>query len=308
MYHGSIVSLLQTVIQGLVSFSFNKNKPMAASQEESFMVMHMQDVFGKAKTAEEIGKSIKQTLVMPNDYSKMQKMIKRQHAIVKEWLGPNSHFTVKQADFIDNLKAIKQSIKIKESNDMSFCTKILYAAGLLEQEFMKACRDNDDRENVLDLNYDSLIQQIKYGQFNIDLPPSFKRIDNKRPRDDSNNSTSELQALQSEIKRLKSEINNTGNSRNQNFDERKTDNSEMVEAFKLKDNEKYKKVFCGPNKHKTLPSIGDCQMCPKWLIQGKCFTDCRRINTHLPASKIPQDKQKEFSEWMAKCRALGGRS
>lgn len=307
MYHGNLVSLINTVVSGFCPFTFSKAKIMSESQQKSFMIMHQQDSFGGSKSAEDIEKSMKQNIIMPNNYHDMMGMLNREQAMMVKWLGCESELTVEHSDFIAELEKSECTIEAKTESDKDYCTKIMYGSALTEQVFWRQCYESAERELVAKPNFKRITDMVEIGQFNCDLPAQFKRVEKRSIKEVAGNNDDTLNA---EIKRLKAEINKKkNNNNNSNQVDPRVFNDDQYKEFKLRRNEDYKKVFCSSRKHEILPLLSENidKMCQKWNIQGYYFGDCKKVGSHVPASEYTEKNKKEFSEWMAQCRA-GSRS
>ena len=65
MYHGEIVSTVPNTPKNHTLFNYHDAEPLQGSQVERFLVLHMADVNGKAKSNEEIKASMAQTFTTP---------------------------------------------------------------------------------------------------------------------------------------------------------------------------------------------------------------------------------------------------
>jgi hypothetical protein len=43
-------------------------------------------------------------------------------------------------------------------------------------------------------------------------------------------------------------------------------------------------------------------MCPRWHIQGSCFTDCNNHESHVGRNDIPLEKLNEMKAWLRRVR------
>ena len=46
-----------------------------------------------------------------------------------------------------------------------------------------------------------------------------------------------------------------------------------------------------------------CKMCARWHIKHVCFKNCRHKESHVPESKVPDDKKTEMKTYVDKVRA-----
>jgi len=79
-------------------------------------------------------------------------------------------------------------------------------------------------------------------------------------------------------------------------------NSSPPEDCKLKTGETWAANFA--NKLDGRVKWDDtCFMCARWLIVGRCFSNCNNAKSHVAAADIPEDKLTAFKEYMRKCRS-----
>lgn len=68
MHGGNLFNLDPDVVKDMSQFSFTESKPMQESIKDQFMVLHMVDMSGKPKTADEIKSSMAQNAIVPANF------------------------------------------------------------------------------------------------------------------------------------------------------------------------------------------------------------------------------------------------
>ena len=148
------------------------------------------------------------------------------------------------------------------------------------------------------LDFTDIIGAVLYGNFHMPLPPTFQK----------NNSNAAGSKHTGEVK------DNEGSGKRQRADKSdKPDkrekltiikNSNQHEAFKMRDNESWKKTFKSAHvsSRPTWDGEKSKKMCIRWHILGECFEQCDRKKSHVPGPDVPPGKVSEMCSFIAKCR------
>jgi hypothetical protein len=146
------------------------------------------------------------------------------------------------------------------------------------------------------LNFNDLLDQVLNGSFQMNLPPSFKKIKNS-PR----NAPS--------IKPKQAKAWNEGEGNGGNKKKQKSENGHgnqvktaaQDEDFAVAEGKTWKETFSKqfPQDHPTWE--GKINMCARWHIKGDCYNNCQCIASHVRKDKIPVDKKAHMLTFMKKC-------
>lgn len=289
LYNGNIVNTDPNIVKDFNPFSFSETKPMQANQVETLMLLHIVDLAGKPKAADEIKGSMAQNIAVPSDFYEMYECVLRYHGIMKLFFTSESILYVSFEKFIRSLKREKQHIRSIFVNDPSICTKILYAAEIRTKLFFKSCIECESREDVDNtlLDYDIIFSDLKLRKFHVELPPVFitqtptvQTPPNKRkiPGDDKDN---------------------------ENKGKRQVVKNESINpTFALRENEEWA-IFTGRDAAELRPNHCGKRMCHKYLTKGYCFIDCPNAASHCPESQFTPEQVKGYTDWLETCRKNG---
>lgn len=73
----------------------------------------------------------------------------------------------------------------------------------------------------------------------------------------------------------------------------------IIDEFKLKQGEVPAHTFKKKAKDINVVWEGECKMCPRWFILGKCWKNCPNVHSHAPVDQVPAEKKESFTAWMA---------
>ena len=79
-------------------------------------------------------------------------------------------------------------------------------------------------------------------------------------------------------------------------------NTNQVDEFKMRPNEDWRRDYCGRCIDDRARWDKNSLMCPRWFPNGYCFDNCKNKASHVPASQVPADKKREYSEYLKKVR------
>ena len=303
--HGTAQALWNSILSysdgstpsNLSAFAFFQQMPLQRdSIQTRALTLTMINQIGMGATVDEISKSARQTVSLPETFDQLHRQIKFLRVAFKIVTGEASSATGELSRLVDQIESVRHNINAKLVNDKFVCAKILLAIDRRLQIHIEDCSNAGDRTEVdVDvLNFGRVLADIKLGTFQMDLPPSFKDLSNSPKDDDDTNG----QPNQRGGKRGKKR-DNDGNSR----DERKDVNSKPVDGICLLPNENFTRIFGG--KHlDARPSWGDKKkMCVRFHIAHTCYRNCNQKDSHVPASEVPPEKVEEMKAYMKKCRA-----
>ena len=199
--------------------------------------------------------------------------------------------------FARELNINKLLVKGKIAIDKTLTAKILYTIDSRTQLFLSYLRRANDIEEVSTsiTDFTQMANELMLGQLNVMLPATFTL-----PTIEKDDKNEQENPPKGGGKRRKKggptplgEIEGGG---------RLDNNSNIPPEFRLKENESYKDVFA--NKHvEARPMWNDkCKMCPRWWIIGRCYKDCKNVESHVSSSDLPANTKTAFIEYLELCR------
>ena len=206
------------------------------------------------------------------------------------FFGNNSLATLAVKNIIEEVAEHKVKFKKAANRDKTFATRFLYAVDVRFQEFLHSCKLAKSRDDVDDriLNVSDLIQGVRFGSFNMDLPSNTREVNNVKETQEKE---------EGERKKRKPNPKEDG--------KRHIANESQHPDLKMKEGEDWKKDFMGKHtklKHFWDSPSGKIKMCVRWHVKGDCFKDCEHSASHVRAENIPNDKLLAMKKYIAKCR------
>jgi hypothetical protein len=132
------------------------------------------------------------------------------------------------------------------------------------------------------LRFEPLMDAVLGGTFHMILPDAFKiRSDSGGFGEPRKQKPDDRDQMQDKNKSRKVKVTNDA----------------QLDAFKLKPSEDWQD-FRGKHVPDRPKWNAKCQMCPRWHINGYCFSDCINAESHVTGSEVPANKTKEFCEHM----------
>ncbi len=210
------------------------------------------------------------------------------------FFGQHSAATASIKVLIFSIEKYKHIFKAREARETTFVSKFLFAIDTCMQMWLEECMSQPTRNRVDDsiLNFEPVIDQVRFGSFDIILPPTFiSKADEKE-----------------KTKPKKNKNGPDNNGTNRDGKNRRVVNSSPPDNFKLRTNEAWATHFAnrltGRVVWETTPeNEPNIYMCARWLITGHCFANCHNAKSHVGASDIPPEKFQAFTTYMANCRS-----
>jgi hypothetical protein len=199
----------------------------------------------------------------------------------------------------------KHAFKAREQTDPHFCSKFMYAIDTRYQIWLRECMQLTQHNRINDslLDFKSIIEQVRFGTFELRLPSAFSKP-TTMPQKEEDKSTA---PKQKGIGKAKDNSNNRKKKQEKEVN-KQIINKNPVEAFKLKEGETWAGTFANKNISNCVPWSGnECKMCPHWFIHGHCFKNCFHANSHVSASKVPSTKVLAFVAFMQEIRDAANR-
>ena len=271
---------------------------LAAEQQNRHFILHIVQTQGKGRTLDEIKSSSKQQVKAPTTYTEQIQQLKYFAGACEIFFGPNSASTASIKALITSIDKYKPIFKAREARETIFVSKFLFAVDTRMQMWLDECMTQPARNLVDDsiLNFSSLIDSVRFGNFDIALPPTFTTTTPEdKPKNKKNKTGSDANSTDKDESKKK---------------RAKVDNTSKPEQFKLREGEVWATHFAGKTQGRVVweerpanePNI---YMCARWFINGYCFSNCHNAKSHVPANDIPADKLTAFTNYMAVCRNEG---
>ena len=267
---------------------------LAAEQQNRHFTLHIIQTQGKGRTIDEIKSTSKQEVKAPTTYAELIQQLKYFAGACEILFGQHSAATASISSLIIAIEKFKQVFKTRELGDSAFVSKFLFAVDTRMQMWLDDCMTKPSRNLVDDsvLRFDHLIDSVRFGNFNITLPPTFTT---KGPDEKSKGKKN---------KNDKSDNNNKDDTKKKRS---KIDNPSQPEHFKLRPGETWATHFAGKIAGRVVweehpanePNI---YMCGRWFIAGYCFSNCHNAKSHVAPNDIPADKVTAFTAYLATCR------
>lgn len=285
IYGGNLFELEADAVKDLSQFSFTETKPMQASKKDEYMVLHLAELNGKPKTADEIKASMAQNAVVPADFYEMKENAVRFQKVIKLVFTDGSIFYTSYESFVKILENEKYLIRQLFTQDAHICTKIMYAAEIRIKLFWKNCLLAESVEDVdfSILDFIQIIHQLKLKSFHLELPMCFQIVGKPTP-------TSPKRQLDQQNQ------NQDGQQKRQVIK-----NEDVNPTFALKSDDEWK-IFTGREAAEKRPAYGQKKMCHKWHCKGYCFSDCPNAASHVPSNKLTSEHTDGFKAWQEWCR------
>jgi hypothetical protein len=177
MYYGDFIPAIPGTVGRLSPFSFSAGLNAGSEQNANFTVIHLMNTANRPMTYEQIQASMKQTVLAPKGYHGMMEVAEIYGNVLSIFFGCESKISVTwKKEVVSKLKQCRSQIDQMSSQDDTICSKIMYAADIQCQQWLRNCLACEDREDVDDsyLDFSSIIRSVELQQINISLPAQFK--------------------------------------------------------------------------------------------------------------------------------------
>ena len=289
---------LQYAHEGLPSnfsiFSFFESLLHETSRGGQQLLLHLMESHCQGLSEAAIKKMTKQVIKIPTDYNGMEAHLEFFGAALEIFFGPNAEPTKGVKSFSNALRAKRAIIKSMMASRASLAAEILYALDLRFQRFLDSCRMAKDRSEVSNLlvNFDDLVNSILDRSFSRTLPSSFKASTTDTADDTEADGNNDVGGGKKRGKKRQK----TGDDANPRIN-----NPEPIKEFALTKEDNWTKNFSGQCLE-DRPKWGKGIMCPRWHSRGFCFGNCFNIESHVPESKVPNEKKTEYRNYLKKVR------
>jgi hypothetical protein len=219
------------------------------------------------------------TLFQPTTVDDLLRNVDIIQGILEIYVGPESAIVQKIADFHHEICSSRMQLELRITGSDPLLTKIQFAFDSRLNHWLECMYEN--ASNILEVNhglveFSSIIQNIVYGSFFIELPPSLLPAPNNKKRP------------------APIEEDNEGDGQsNQNTRQKKgTANPNVNPNWKLKENENWSMFTKDPNR--LRPS----SVCMMYHILGHCpqGRNCRRARSHGALNDSQKQQTNAFIE------------
>ena len=295
LYNGDLLWHNSVDPKNLSVFMVFKRGVMETEQKSRYLLFHLQEKQGSKRSVEEILASTKQTIRVPTSFHEMVYQLRCFRGLIQVFLGHQSFVVRQLVDLTAKVENLEERLTAASHSDEKFIAAFLYSIDLMCQEFLKECKLKSDRSFVDEqlLDFDSVIQRVRLQQFPSYLPPTFTSVDSGSKGEDMVVRNSKRRKLGGEDDLPEDKGSNI------------VQNESQPEEFKMAPGESWEKDWCG-RVADGRPSWGKNKMCPRFHTKGYCFKQCRNKASHVPFSRVPDAKRKEYKQWMADARAKRG--
>ena len=201
------------------------------------LVIHLAEEEGKGHSLDEIKSSTKQTVRAPSEYNTLITQLEYFWGAYSIFFGSDSLATTAIKNIIEEVVEHKAKFKKAANRDRTFATRFLYAIDVRFQEFLHLCKLAKRRDDVDDriLDISDLIHGVRFGSFNMELPPNTTSVDEakdirtRRRRKKETKTKPQRRWQETHLKRLTA--SRTKNERRRRLEERLRGQTHQAEAF-----------------------------------------------------------------------------
>ena len=294
LYHGSFLYKSPGAPCNFSGFSFyQKNQQGGTGKGEDLndraILLHMMAEHGKGKSYEEVKSMTKQTVVVPMTIYALHRQILFLGGASELFFGNASSLTENLTLFAASIMDHLERLNAQTAVDPSFPAKVLYAVDMRTQDWLLKCMKAKSRDEVSDsgIDFDSLLDHITFGTFQVSLPPVFKHPSSSITTGGGESPPKKKGRFSNEPK--------SDDSKGRVL------NDHQFEDFKLRQGEKWQKYVGAHISHR--PTWNDsCGMCARWHIKGDCFQGCKNADSHVPKEEVPRDKELAMRKYVKKVR------
>jgi hypothetical protein len=185
LYNGKFTWADRSTPSNFSPFCIFEVEPLlAAEQQNRHFVLHIIQTQGKGRTIEEIKSSNKQEVKAPISYLEMVQQLRYYAGACQIFFGEFSVATTSINALLSIIDKYKHIFKARESSETEFVSKFLFAVDQRMQLWLEECATLTSRDQVDDstLNFSSMVDSVRFGSFDIKLPPTFCKVDNENDK------------------------------------------------------------------------------------------------------------------------------
>lgn len=230
------------------------------------MVLDYATKFDMSSTS--LSKLTKTQVLYPNDVEGLTDRIKGLQLLATFFFHRHGYMSQGLKKMVNFCLDYKTLLRTRIYLDESFITKVICAIDERVYHWLKQCSTHDmvcDTDLSL-VNFETLIQDIKFNRFMYTLPPSIAQLVEKQEKGLKPVRRGENQAAASPIQ-----------------------NTKMQKDWKLRRDETWNNIF----RNKTIegPTLSmKCHPCLKFQVRGGCYSDCKNKGSHCVL--VGEDKTK----------------
>ena len=174
----------------------------------------------------------------------------------------------------------KSIFKAKERLDEEFPAKFIFAVDTRFQIWLNNCKSAKFCNKVDDsiINFRPLINQVIFGSFNMNLPPTFSI---KVPKDTLNAGTRAGGKRKEDDDDKCNKKKGKGNGEKHTLVKNPSPHSEIC----MLTNETWAGNFAGKHFDQRPNWNEKCKCCPRLFLQKYCFSNCPNVESHVPSSE-----------------------
>jgi hypothetical protein len=160
-------------------FAFHKQEPLSDSRQSNYLICQLVQTQGQKKSLDEIKASLKQTAHEQSDFNSTGTQFQLFAVACEIFFGEDSVCSTSLRQLLIIIGHNKKAFRDHIALDDLFVAKLMLAVDRRLQHFFSMCECvTISRSQVNDrvFQFDSLMEDILNGQFNIKLPAAFKKI------------------------------------------------------------------------------------------------------------------------------------
>jgi hypothetical protein len=186
MYSGKFLYTVQNNPSNFSCFFVHKGTHLdKEEQQDCQLFLHLIETKGKGQSIEEINLLNKQIIKAPTTYHEMLLELNFFCGVCTMFFGQFSWAAHLMTSLITVLKKSKHSFKAQERTNPHFCSKFMYAIDTRFQLWLKECMLQTQWNSLDDsiLNFTSLIEQVRFGTFELKLLSAFSKPSKPQTKD-----------------------------------------------------------------------------------------------------------------------------
>ncbi len=301
LYNGSIRWQGRNKPSNLSFFTLYKSNPLSDSQTAHYLSLHILNNNTDNKNINEIKSSQKQQVNVPKDHHELIAVMEMYHSLTTILFGDKIALSVEVRHAITLLNSEISTIKVRIASDHTYPAKILYTIEIRIQRWLRHCEQNEDRSSIDNriIDMDPVTEHILNSSLMIDLPPIFTDANPSHTKGTiAPTAAAGGQQQQGGENRGKKRKECNGTEAAKQY----IKNENMIEEFKIKETENWKKDFASKNA-KDRPKWNDkCWVCVRWFTKGDCFNECNNKDSHVGTNDVPVDKKAAYTKFLDRVR------
>jgi hypothetical protein len=245
--------------------------------------------------------SFKQTVHVPTDFNSMGNQLQLFAAGCEIFFGKESVCSTSVRQLLITIGRNKKTFQDHITLDDLFVAKFMLAANRIFQCWLSMCECTTISQSQVDdrvLQFDSIMEDILNGQFNMTLPAIFNKIKSNPSKVNHKVTASGCGGKggpEQDKHRKKRVIN-------QELAGSAVRNDNQINKFKMRGGETWDKNFRSQCPKKRPDWNSDAKMCARWHIKGDCYDTCPRAISHVPGNKVPPKHKAIFLTFIVECR------